>query len=73
MWEWRENRKYYSRSIQKLGLSVDWTRTQFTMNPDYQKAVETAFKNTKRRAGFTKANGLLIGVPAVLLLYLILK
>jgi len=45
MLEWRE--KYGNiilDQFKKLGLSVDWTRTQFTMNPGYQKAVETAFK-----------------------------
>ncbi|HEY4474636.1 MAG TPA: class I tRNA ligase family protein [Candidatus Paceibacterota bacterium] len=45
MLEWRE--KYGNiilDQFKKLGLSVDWTRTQFTMNPEYQKAVETAFK-----------------------------
>ena len=44
MWQWRE--KYGNiilEQFKKLGLSVDWSRTQFTMNPGYQKAVETAF------------------------------
>ncbi len=44
MWEWREK---YGHTIlgqfKKLGLSVDWTRTKFTMDPDYQKAVEKVF------------------------------
>lgn len=31
--------------FKKLGLSVDWTRTRFTMDPEYQKAVETAFNH----------------------------
>jgi len=46
MWEWKE--KYGSiilDQFKKLGLSLDWTRTKFTMDPDYQKAVETAFKH----------------------------
>ena len=50
MWEWRE--KYGNiilDQFKKLGLSVDWTRTQFTMNPDYQKAVETAFKKYREK------------------------
>ncbi|MDP3730972.1 MAG: class I tRNA ligase family protein [bacterium] len=44
MWEWREK---YGHAIleqfKKLGLSVDWTRTKFTMDLDYQKAVEKVF------------------------------
>ena len=50
MWGWRE--KYGNiilDQFKKLGLSVDWTRTQFTMNPDYQKAVETAFKKYQEK------------------------
>lgn len=44
MWQWREK---YGHAIleqfKKLGLSVDWTRTKFTMDPDYYQAVMTAF------------------------------
>jgi len=44
MWQWR---KKYGHAIleqfKKLGLSVDWTRTKFTMDPDYQEAVKKAF------------------------------
>jgi len=43
-WAWKEK---YGDSIlnqfKKLGLSVDWSRTRFTMDPGYQKAVDTAF------------------------------
>ncbi len=43
-WSWKEK---YGDSIlnqfKKLGLSVDWSRTRFTMDDRYQKAVETAF------------------------------
>ncbi len=44
MWQWRE--KYGNTILEqfkKLGLSVDWTRTKFTMDPDYQEAVKTVF------------------------------
>jgi len=45
MWEWKEK---YGEAIlnqfKKLGISVDWTRTRFTMDEGYQKAVEQAFK-----------------------------
>jgi len=44
VWQWKE--KYGSTILQqlkKLGASCDWSRTVFTMDPNYQKAVETAF------------------------------
>lgn len=44
MWLWRD--KYGNailEQLKKLGLSVDWTRTKFTMDPDYQAAVKTVF------------------------------
>lgn len=45
MWEWKE--KYGGailNQFKKMGISVDWTRTRFTMDEKYQKAVEEAFK-----------------------------
>ncbi len=44
MWQWRE--KYGNTILEqfkKLGLSVDWTRTKFTMDSDYQEAVKKVF------------------------------
>ena len=44
VWEWKE--KYGSiilDQFKKLGSSMDWSRTRFTMDEGYQKAVETAF------------------------------
>lgn len=43
-WAWKE--KYGDtilNQFKKLGLSVDWSRTRFTMDPGYQKAVGAAF------------------------------
>jgi len=44
MWQWKEK---YGNAIldqfKKLGLSLDWSRTKFTMDPEYQEAVSTAF------------------------------
>ena len=45
MWEWKE--KYGGailNQFKKMGVSVDWSRLRFTMDEDYQKAVEKAFK-----------------------------
>lgn len=44
VWEWRE--KYGSTilgQLKKLGASLDWSRTRFTMDPEYQEAVKMAF------------------------------
>jgi len=44
IWEWKE--KYGNiilDQFKKLGSSMDWSRTRFTMDTEYQKAVEEAF------------------------------
>lgn len=45
VWEWKE--KYGGiilDQLKKLGASLDWSRTRFTMDEDYQKAVIEAFR-----------------------------
>ncbi|MBU4223745.1 valine--tRNA ligase [Patescibacteria group bacterium] len=44
IWEWKE--KYGDiilSQLKKLGASCDWSRTRFTMDKEYAKAVEAAF------------------------------
>ncbi len=44
VWKWKD--KYgdlISNQFKKLGNSCDWSRTAFTMDPDYQEAVKIAF------------------------------
>jgi len=44
IWQWKE--KYGNlilKQLKKLGCSCDWSRTRFTLDADYVKAVETAF------------------------------
>ncbi len=44
VWEWKE--EYGDKilgQLKKLGASCDWSRTRFTMDEDYQKAVEKVF------------------------------
>ncbi len=46
VWEWKE--KYGNiilDQLKKLGASCDWSRTAFTMDPKYAKAVEFAFNH----------------------------
>lgn len=50
IWEWRE--KYGDiilDQLKRLGCSLDWSRTRFTMDPDYQEAVKTAFKQYQEK------------------------
>ncbi len=45
VWEWKE--KYGGiilKQLRKLGVSCDWSRTKFTLDPDMSRAVLTAFK-----------------------------
>ena len=44
IWEWKQ--KYGNiilNQFKKLGVSCDWSRTRFTMDEEYAKAVEAAF------------------------------
>ena len=44
IWVWKD--KYGNlilEQLKRLGCSCDWSRTAFTMDPDYQKAVKAAF------------------------------
>lgn len=44
IWQWRE--KYGNiilDQFKKIGISCDWSRTRFTLDKEYIKAVETAF------------------------------
>lgn len=44
VWQWKE--KYGNiilEQFKKLGCSMDWSRTRFTMDPEYQEAVREAF------------------------------
>jgi len=49
-WAWKEK---YGGSIlnqfKKLGLSVDWSRTRFTMDSEYQESVSTAFHHYHKK------------------------
>ena len=46
VWQWKE--KYGGiilEQLKKLGCSLDWSRTRFTMDDDYSKAVQAAFEH----------------------------
>lgn len=44
VWQWVERyRKIILEQFKKLGCSLDWSRTRFTMDKEYSKAIEKAF------------------------------
>lgn len=50
IWEWKE--KYGDiilNQLKTLGASCDWSRTRFTMDPEYQKAVREAFIHYQKK------------------------
>lgn len=55
-WAWKEK---YGHIIldqfKKLGSSMDWSRTRFTMDPEYTKSVETAFLSYYKKGLIYKA------------------
>ncbi|MDP2676826.1 MAG: valine--tRNA ligase [bacterium] len=56
IWEWKEQ---YGNTIleqlKKLGSSLDWSRTRFTMDDDYQEAVKEAFLHYHKKGLLYKA------------------
>jgi len=50
IWQWKE--KYGDiilDQLKKMGASCDWSRTRFTLDKEYVKAVETAFLNYHKK------------------------
>lgn len=56
IWEWREK---YGHIIldqfKKLGASMDWSRTRFTMDTDYQEAVKEVFLHYHKKGWMYQA------------------
>jgi len=56
IWEWKD--KYGNiilSQYKKLGSSMDWSRTRFTMDENYQKAVSEAFLHYHKKGWLYKA------------------
>ena len=46
IWQWKkEYGNIILEQLKKIGASCDWSRTRFTMDKEYAKAVETSFKH----------------------------
>ncbi len=57
IWEWKE--KYGNiilDQLKKLGASCDWSRTRFTMDKEYVKAVEAAFLHYYKKGWIYQGN-----------------
>jgi len=55
VWQWKE--KYGNiilNQFKKLGVSCDWSRTRFTMDKEYVKAVNTAFLHYQKKGWIYK-------------------
>jgi len=56
VWQWREQYgDVILDQLKKLGASMDWSRTRFTMDADYQEAVKTAFMHYYKKGWIYRA------------------
>jgi valyl-tRNA synthetase len=50
VWEWKEKHGgIILQQLKALGASCDWTRTRFTMDPDYSRCVQKVFVDLYRK------------------------
>jgi len=64
VWQWKE--KYGNiilEQFKNLGYSLDWSRTRFTMDKNYVKAVETAFQHYYRKGWIYKGKRVVSWCP----------
>ena len=64
IWQWKE--KYENKisgQLKKLGASCDWSRTRFTMDNDYQKAVNDAFFHYREKGWIYKGERVINWCP----------
>ena len=64
VWQWQE--KYGNLildQLKKLGASCDWSRTRFTLDKDYIKAVETAFLHYYKKGWIYQGKGVVNWCP----------
>ena len=67
VWEWRrEKGGRILEQLQRLGASCDWDRTQFTMDPEYSKAVLSVFADLFRKGHIYRGKRMVNWCPASL-------
>ena len=56
IWDWKEkSEKVIINQFRQLGISCDWSRFRFTMDPGYLEAVQTAFKHYQEKGWLYQA------------------
>jgi valyl-tRNA synthetase len=64
IWEWKEEYgDIILNQFKKIGISVDWSRSRFTLDEDYKEAVRTAFKHYQDRGWLYKGQRLVNWCP----------
>jgi valyl-tRNA synthetase len=67
VWAWREEKGgIILKQLQALGASADWSRTQFTMDPHYSKAVLGVFVELCRKGHIYRGKRMVNWCPASL-------
>ncbi len=67
VWEWRaEKGGIILEQLRRLGASCDWDRTQFTMDPEYSRAVLKVFSDLFHRGHIYRAKRMVNWCPASL-------
>jgi len=64
VWQWKE--KYGNQileQLKKIGASCDWSRTRFTMDNDYQKAVDDTFLHYYKKGWIYKGERVINWCP----------
>ena len=67
VWSWREEKGgIILKQLQALGASADWSRTQFTMDPHYSKAVLMVFTDLFAKGHIYRGKRMVNWCPASL-------
>ena len=67
IWEWKENYGgIILKQLRALGASCDWTRTRFTMDPEYSRCVQRVFVDLYRKGLIYRGKRMVNWCPASL-------
>ena len=67
VWEWKEKHGgIILQQLKALGASCDWTRTRFTMDPDYSRCVHQVFVDLYRKKLIYRGKRMVNWCPASL-------
>src|SRR5207249_915173 len=67
VWEWKEKHGgIIIEQLKRLGASCDWTRTRFTMDPDYSRCVQKVFVDLYKKGLIYRGKRMVNWCPASL-------